>query len=97
LLVTPFDRIDASFFDRVFESVKIVATRSVGYDHIDTAAAARRHIPVAYTPGVLTDATADATILLLLSARPVMPTTRRGSSAPASGHTPRRSRSWAGS
>jgi lactate dehydrogenase-like 2-hydroxyacid dehydrogenase len=67
-LVTLFDRIDASFFDRVAASVKIVATRSVGYDHIDIAAAARRHIPVAYTPGVLTDAVADATILLLLGA-----------------------------
>ena len=67
-LVTPFDRIDASFFERVAASVRIVATRSVGYDHIDVAAAARRHIPVAYTPGVLTDAVADATILLLLGA-----------------------------
>jgi lactate dehydrogenase-like 2-hydroxyacid dehydrogenase len=67
-LVTPFDRIEASFFDRVAASVKIVATRSVGYDHIDIAAAARRHIPIAYTPGVLTDAVADATILLLLGA-----------------------------
>jgi lactate dehydrogenase-like 2-hydroxyacid dehydrogenase len=42
--------------------------RSVGYDHIDIAAAARRHIAVAYTPGVLTDAVADETILLLLGA-----------------------------
>ena len=67
-LVTPFDRIDASFFERVASSVKIVATRSVGYDHIDVAAAASRHIAVAYTPGVLTDAVADATILLLLGA-----------------------------
>jgi lactate dehydrogenase-like 2-hydroxyacid dehydrogenase len=67
-LVTPFDRIDASFFDRVAASVKIVATRSVGYDHIDIAAALRRGIPVAFTPGVLTDAAADATILLLLGA-----------------------------
>jgi lactate dehydrogenase-like 2-hydroxyacid dehydrogenase len=67
-LVTLFDRIDASFFDRVAASVKIVATRSVGFDHIDVAAAARRNIPVAYTPGVLTDAVADATILLLLGA-----------------------------
>lgn len=48
--------------------VKVVATRSVGYDHIDIAAAARRHIAVAYTPGVLTDAVADETILLLLGA-----------------------------
>ncbi len=67
-LVTLFDRIDASFFARVAASVKIVATRSVGYDHIDIAAAARRHIPVAYTPSVTTDAVADATILLLLGA-----------------------------
>ena len=67
-LVTLFDRIDASFFDRVAASVKIVATRSVGYDHIDIAAAARRRIPVAYTPGVTTQAVADATILLLLGA-----------------------------
>ena len=66
--MTGFDRIDASFFERVASSVKIVATRSVGYDHIDVAAAARRHIAVAYTPGVLTDAVADATILLLLGA-----------------------------
>jgi lactate dehydrogenase-like 2-hydroxyacid dehydrogenase len=68
LLVTPFDRIDASFFEHVASSVKIVATRSVGYDHIDVAAAARRSIAVANTPGVLTDAVADATILLLLGA-----------------------------
>ncbi len=67
-LVSPFDRIDASFFDRVAASVKIVATRSVGYDHIDIAAAARSHIAVAHTPGVLTDAVADATILLRLGA-----------------------------
>jgi lactate dehydrogenase-like 2-hydroxyacid dehydrogenase len=58
LLVTPFDRIDASFFERVAPSVKIVATRSVGYDHIDVAAGARRNIAVANTPGVLTASSA---------------------------------------
>jgi lactate dehydrogenase-like 2-hydroxyacid dehydrogenase len=68
LLVSPADRIDAGFFDRVASSVKIVSTRSVGYDHIDISSAARRHIAVANTPGVLTDAVADATILLLLGA-----------------------------
>jgi lactate dehydrogenase-like 2-hydroxyacid dehydrogenase len=68
LLVSLADRIDASFFERVAPSVKIVATRSVGYDHIDLASAARRHIAVANTPGALTDAVADATILLLLGA-----------------------------
>jgi lactate dehydrogenase-like 2-hydroxyacid dehydrogenase len=64
LLVSPADRIDAGFFDRVASSVKIVATRSVGYDHIDIPAAARRRIAVANTPG----AVADAAILLLLGA-----------------------------
>jgi lactate dehydrogenase-like 2-hydroxyacid dehydrogenase len=68
LLVSSADRLDAGFFDRVASSVKVLATRSVGYDHIDIPAAARRHIAVAYTPGVLTDAVADATILLLLGA-----------------------------
>jgi lactate dehydrogenase-like 2-hydroxyacid dehydrogenase len=67
-LVSVADRIDGRFFDRVASSVRIVATRSVGYDHIDVAAAARRHIAVSNTPGVLTDAVADATILLLLGA-----------------------------
>ncbi len=41
---------------------------SVGYDHIDLAAARKKKIPVANTPGVLTDAVADATVLLLLAA-----------------------------
>ncbi len=68
LLVSPADRIGAGFFDRVASSVKVVATRSVGYDQIDIPSAARRHIAVANTAGVLTDAVADAAILLLLGA-----------------------------
>jgi lactate dehydrogenase-like 2-hydroxyacid dehydrogenase len=68
LVVSPGDRIDHDYFARVTDSVKIVATRSVGFDHIDLDGAARRHIAVANTPGVLTDAVADAVILLLLGA-----------------------------
>jgi lactate dehydrogenase-like 2-hydroxyacid dehydrogenase len=68
LLITLADKLGASFFERVPDSVKIVATRSVGFDHIDIAAAARRHVAIANTPGVLTDAVADATIMLLLGA-----------------------------
>ncbi len=41
---------------------------SVGYDHIRTAAAEKRKIPIANTPGVLTEAVAVATVLLLLAA-----------------------------
>jgi lactate dehydrogenase-like 2-hydroxyacid dehydrogenase len=40
----------------------------VGFEHIDLEAAARRKIPVAYTPGVNHEATADIAMLLLLGA-----------------------------
>jgi lactate dehydrogenase-like 2-hydroxyacid dehydrogenase len=40
----------------------------VGFEHIDLEAAARRKIPVAYTPGVNSEATADIAMLLLLGA-----------------------------
>src|SRR5258706_1651536 len=39
--------------------IKIIATCSVGFDHIDLAAAAARGLIVTNTPAVLTDATAD--------------------------------------
>jgi lactate dehydrogenase-like 2-hydroxyacid dehydrogenase len=68
LLVMSADTVDAGFFERVSASVKIVATRSVGYEHIDVSAAARRGIAVSNTPGVLTDATADGAVLMLLGA-----------------------------
>ena len=50
------------------ESVRIVATFSVGYEHIDIAAAKRRGLMVTNTPDVLTDATADTAMLCLLGA-----------------------------
>ncbi len=46
----------------------MIATFSVGTDHIDLAAAKARGIAVSNTPGVLTDATADIAFLLLLGA-----------------------------
>jgi lactate dehydrogenase-like 2-hydroxyacid dehydrogenase len=68
ILTSPSVPLNADFFTRIPSSVKVVATMSVGYDHIDLAAAKRKGIPVANTPGVLTDAVADATVLLLLLA-----------------------------
>ena len=68
LFFNPPLRLDGEFFRRVPGSVKVIATFSVGYDHIDLRAAAERGIPIANTPGVLTDATADLTMLLLLGA-----------------------------
>ena len=49
-------------------SVRMIATFSVGYEHVDVAAAAKRGILVSNTPDVLTDATADITVLCLLGA-----------------------------
>src|ERR1700734_1966438 len=70
LFITPADRLDSGFFQKVSPSVKIIATYSVGFEHIDLEAAARRKIPVAYTPGVNSEATADIAMLLLLGASP---------------------------
>jgi lactate dehydrogenase-like 2-hydroxyacid dehydrogenase len=68
LFITPADRLDSGFFQKVSPTVKIIATYSVGFEHIDLDAAARRKIPVAYTPGVNNEATADIAMLLLLCA-----------------------------
>ena len=66
--ITPFDRLDSDFFKRLPASVKIIATYSVGIDHIDLQAATNREIAIAYTPGVNADATADIAMLLMLGA-----------------------------
>src|SRR5208282_6378137 len=68
MFITPADRLDSGFFQKVSPSVKILATYSVGFEHIDLEAAAGRKIPVAYTPGVNNEATADIAMLLLLGA-----------------------------
>ena len=68
LFVTPADRLDSGFFQKVSSTVKIIATYSVGFEHIDLQAAARRNIPIAYTPGVNSEATADIAMLLLMGA-----------------------------
>jgi lactate dehydrogenase-like 2-hydroxyacid dehydrogenase len=68
LLITPVDRLDSEFFRRVPGSVKVIATYSVGRDHIDLEAAANRKIPIVDTPGVNTDATSDIAMLLMLGA-----------------------------
>jgi glyoxylate reductase len=49
-------------------NVKVVSVIGVGVDAVDLAACRKRGIPVGHTPGVLTDATADLTIALLLAA-----------------------------
>ena len=53
---------------KLSSSVKIIANYAVGYNNVDTEAATARGIVVTNTPEVLTDATADISILLLLGA-----------------------------
>ena len=49
-------------------SVKIVATFSVGFDHIDLKAAKARGLVVTNTPDVLTETTADFGFALMMAA-----------------------------
>jgi lactate dehydrogenase-like 2-hydroxyacid dehydrogenase len=63
------DRVDAEVLGRG-DRVRLLANFGVGIDHIDVGAATARGIAVTNTPGVLTDATADVALtLLLMSAR----------------------------
>lgn len=62
------ERFSAEVFGRLPQSVRILTNFSVGYDHVDVQAAKRRGIVVTNTPEVLSDATAELTILLMLGA-----------------------------
>lgn len=65
LVCFPYDVIDKEILD-VAKNLKVISTYSVGYDHIDLAEAKLRGIKIGYTPEVLTNATADLTIALML-------------------------------
>jgi len=66
------DRIDEALLSRA-PRLRVVSNYAVGFDNIDISACTRRKIPVGNTPGVLTDATADLAMTLLLStARGIM-------------------------
>jgi glyoxylate reductase len=67
LLCLLTDSIDKQLID-TGKSLKVIAQMAVGYDNIDVAAATDKNIPVANTPGVLTNATADLTWALLMAA-----------------------------
>jgi lactate dehydrogenase-like 2-hydroxyacid dehydrogenase len=68
IFITLMDRLDSIFFQRVSPTVRVIATYSVGFEHIDLQGAAKKKIAVAYTPGVNHEATADIAMLLLLGA-----------------------------
>lgn len=66
LCPTVTDAIDAAILAAPDARVRIVGNYGVGINHIDVAAAIRRGITVTNTPDVLTDATADVAMLLML-------------------------------
>ena len=68
ILICSTELFSAEVIEGLAPSVKAVATFSVGYEHIDIAAAKKRGLIATNTPDVLTDATADLTILLMLGA-----------------------------
>jgi lactate dehydrogenase-like 2-hydroxyacid dehydrogenase len=68
ILLTSFDKLGPEFIPALPPSIRIIATHSVGYDHLSIPQAKAKGIAVTNTPGVLTDATADIALLLILGA-----------------------------
>lgn len=86
ILCCPAERLDAETIGRLPASVKVLGTFSVGFDHIDIAAACARGLLVVNTPDVLSIATAECAMLLILAAA------RRA----GEGERHVRTRSWSG-
>lgn len=62
------DPITPVVFAAAAPRLRLVAQIAVGLDNVDAAAAARHGVAITHTPGVLTDATADLTMALMLAA-----------------------------
>lgn len=62
------EKFSAAVIARLPASVRVIANFSVGYDHVDTEAAKARGLIVTNTPDVLSDATAELTVMLMLGA-----------------------------
>jgi lactate dehydrogenase-like 2-hydroxyacid dehydrogenase len=68
VLVSMRFKLSADLIAQLPTHLLLLATCSVGVDHIDLAAARQHGLPVSNTPDVLTDATADMALLLMLGA-----------------------------
>ncbi|HKQ87531.1 MAG TPA: D-glycerate dehydrogenase [Candidatus Acidoferrales bacterium] len=66
MICLPTEKIDIELLEAA-PKLRMVATASVGYDHIDLAACTKRGVTVSNTPGVLTDTTADLAWGLLMA------------------------------
>jgi lactate dehydrogenase-like 2-hydroxyacid dehydrogenase len=62
------EKINADVIEKLSDKVKIISNFAVGYGNIDLVAAKKRNIVVTNTPNVLTDATAEIAMLILLGA-----------------------------
>ncbi len=62
------NKFDAAILDKLSSTVKIIANYAVGFNNVDVDVATKKGIVVTNTPEVLTDSTADISILLLLGA-----------------------------
>jgi len=60
------EKVDAELLEAAGSNLKAVCNVAVGYNNIDVAACKARNVLVTNTPGVLTDATADIAIALIL-------------------------------
>jgi glyoxylate reductase len=67
LVPTVTDRVGTEIIEAAGPELKLIANFGVGFNHIDVKTARARGIAVTNTPGVLTDATADITMTLLLA------------------------------
>ena len=67
LVPTVTDKVGADIIAAAGPQLKLIANFGVGYNHIDAKTAAARGIAVTNTPGVLTDATADIGMTLMLA------------------------------
>jgi len=62
------EKLDADVISKLSDKVKIISNFAVGFGNIDPDAAKKRNIIVTNTPDVLTDATAEIAMLVLLGA-----------------------------
>ncbi|KAF2788868.1 glyoxylate reductase [Melanomma pulvis-pyrius CBS 109.77] len=75
ILLMLSDKCDEELVSKAGDQLKVIASFSVGIDHVDRKALKERHIRLGFTPTCLTDAVADLTVMLILMAQ------RRGGEA----------------
>ena len=68
ILSSIVDKFDSEIINKLSDKIKIISNFAVGFGNIDIEAAAKKNIVVTNTPDVLTDATAEIAMLLILGA-----------------------------